>query len=104
MVWDWFVSTKFGRWVIGIAALVAAFIAAWWMAHMQGASAQAVKDAKAQQDAQADTAGQVKAAAQTRADVEADAAKLPDAPAQKVADADPATAAGQLRQDGWTRD
>ena len=31
-------------------------------------------------------------------------AKLPDAPAQNVGAADPATAAGQLRDDGFTRD
>lgn len=29
---------------------------------------------------------------------------LPDAPAQPIATADPATAAGKLRDDGWTRD
>ena len=35
-------------------------------------------------------------------DVQVD--KLPDAPAQNVGAADPATAAGKLRDDGFTRD
>lgn len=103
-MWGWFVTTKFGRWVIGIAAVIAAFVVTWWLAHIQGANAQAIKDAKAQDESLAEAAKQVVNAAQARADVEADASKLPDAPAQKVAGADPVTAAGKLRADGWTRD
>lgn len=103
-MWSWFITTRFGRWVIGVAAIIAAFVVTWWLAHIQGANAQAIKDAKAQDASLAEAAQQTIDAAQARAGVEAGTSALPDAPAQKVAEADPASAAGKLRDDGWTRD
>ena len=41
---------------------------------------------------------------ESRHATDVEVAKLPDAPAQTVATADPATATGQLRDDGFTRD
>jgi hypothetical protein len=41
---------------------------------------------------------------ESRHATDVEVSKLPDAPAQTVATADPATAAGRLRDDGFTRD
>lgn len=46
---------------------------------------------------------QVIHAHEVRDEIEAKNAKLPDATAQRVGDADPDTAAGKLRDDGWMR-
>ena len=106
MIAAWFASmwAKAGAWLALAGAVIAAIFAALLYGEHKGrqtgvadAAKQAVADAKAAQDA-------VTHGASVRANVESDTAKLPEAPAQKVADADPTTAAGQLRQDGWTRD
>lgn len=66
---------------------------------------QAAEQAEAARDAEANAkaAQQVIQAHEVRNEVEAENAKLPDAGPQTVATADPATAAGQLRDDGWVR-
>ena len=106
MIAAWFASlwAKAGAWLALAGAVIAAVFAALLYGEHKGkqvgvadAAKQAVADAKAAQAAVTD-------AATVRANVEAETAKLPEAPAQKVADAKPSTAAGQLRQDGWTRD
>jgi hypothetical protein len=43
-------------------------------------------------------------AAETRNEVEQGIQKLPEKPQARVGDADPDSAAGVLRDDGWTRD
>lgn len=107
-VWAWFLGTRVGRGCVVIAALIAAFVATAFVARSKGKTAQKNTDlaSAAQEMVQAANAAakQTQDAAQTRADVEAAAALLPSAPAQKVADADPATATGKLRDEGWTRD
>lgn len=61
------------------------------------------KGKQAQKDAdKADAANEVIHAHEVRDAVETEVQALPEAPPQKVADADPATAAGRLQ--GWTRD
>lgn len=95
---------KAGTWLALAGAVIAAvFAALLWGEHkgkqvgVANAAKQVAKDAQASQQA-------TKTAASVRAEVESASAGLPDAPAQKVADADPATAAGKLRDEGWTRD
>ena len=95
--------TKAGTWLALAGAVVAAIFAAMLYGEHKGkqvgvadAAKQAIADARAAQ-------ASVTSASATRASVEAATAKLPEAQAQKIADADPATAAGELRQDGWTR-
>jgi len=94
---------KFKLWVIVASGLVAAGFAIWFRGRSQGKAAQkqvtAVQDAKAEVEA----IKQVNHAHEVRADVEIKNSQLPEAPVQKVADADPSTAAGQLRDDGWVR-
>lgn len=95
---------KLSRWVIALGAVLAAIGSAWLYGRAKGKQAQQATDtARAAQDAI--QAVQVAAQAQeSRHDTDVAVSKFPDAPAQPVATADPATAAGQLRDDGWTRD
>lgn len=61
-----------------------------------------VDDARdAQANAQA--AEQVQQVQESRHETDAENAALPDAGPQQVAQADPSTAAGKLRDDGWVR-
>jgi len=101
-LWGWFVSTKIGRWIVGIVVMLAALAAALFVAFVKGKEHQADVDQAKDSQSLADAAEQVVKASNDRTEVENDNAKLPDAPAQKVADAAPDTAAGELRDDGWT--
>ncbi len=67
----------------------------------RGAAKQQIKTANAQ--AQADVAQANTAQVESRHATDVAVQNLPEAPAQTVATADPATAAGQLRDDGFTR-
>lgn len=57
----------------------------------------------AQEQEQARDAAATTQAQEVRHDVEVETSKLPDAPAQRVGEADPDSAAGRLR-DRWMRD
>lgn len=97
----WFASTKIGRWLIGLGAVVAAILAALGIGWARGRKAQA--DANKTKDAEtiAEAAQATVNAAVVRQEVANETAKLPDAPAQRVLDADRNTAAGHLRE--WMR-
>lgn len=106
MIAKWFAElwARAGVWLALAGAVIVAVLVAFLTGKHKGqdagladAAQQAIRDARAAQQATQD-------AAKTRADVEAKTAALPDAPAQKVGDADPATAAGKLKDSGWTRD
>lgn len=89
-------------WAMGLCLLLGGLVVAWVMGRQKGkqageADAQSARNDAANANARA---GQLEA----RHDVDAAVAKLPDAPAQAVAAADPATAAGKLRDEGWLRD
>ena len=100
--WSWFSGTKIGRWIIGAALVIAGLLAALAIAFVKGKQSQASVDDAKDAQSMADAAEQVVKAARTRAEVENEVAKEPVAPPQKVADAAPDTAAGKLRDDGWT--
>lgn len=95
---------KLKLWALGILAAIVAVASAWLLGRHKGAATQ--KAAQTASDAQA----AVRAAQDTikahevRHEVEAEFQKLPDAPPQRLGTADPATAAGRLRTDGWLRD
>ena len=93
---------KVRGWLYGIAALAGLLLGAWLAGRSKGKQAEQVKTRAAQEAAA--TAQATVHVHEVRRDVEIETAKLPDAPAQRVAHADPATAAGRLRDDGWTRD
>lgn len=91
----------------GLAALGAVLLAiASAVLYGRRKGKQAAEQAEAVRDVQANAqaAQQVIHAHEVRNEVEVENAKLPDAPAQAVGTADPATAAGKLRDDGWVRD
>jgi hypothetical protein len=90
----WLWARLYG-WVMALGALVAAVGAAWLYGRHQGK--EAAQDKAAAESAQANARAQ-----HDRNEVDNETAKLPDAPPQKVGDADPDTAAGRLRD--WTRD
>lgn len=92
---------KLYKWIIGIAVLAAAVGAIFLKGRESGKASNQSKVDEATQDAQ--IAIQTAQAVETRHDIEAANSQLPEAPAQKVADADPDTAAGKLRDDGWMR-
>jgi hypothetical protein len=84
---------RFKTWLAVAAGIVIAGVAIWLRGRREGK--QAAKNEQAQQTIHAH---------EVRDEIEIENAKLPDAPPQRVADADPATAAGKLRDDGWLRD
>lgn len=112
-VWAWFLTTRVGRWLVGIGAVIVAALAlagiAWRKGEKSGAAKGEAEAEKAKAQAAERAAAQAIAerqaeqtAVQTASEVRDEIQKLPDAPAQQVGSADPATAAGQLRD--WTRD
>lgn len=90
---------KIWKYLAGIAVLAAAVGAIFLKGRESGKASNQAKVDEATQDAKIAT--QSAQAVETRHDIEAANSQLPEAPAQKVADADPATAAGKLRDDGW---
>jgi hypothetical protein len=106
-LWAWFLSTTIGRWIVGVGAVLAALAVAIASAFLygrgKGKGEQATADKAKDAQSLAQAAQEAVDAANVRKDVDNETAKLPDAPAQSVANADPATAAGQLRDDGWVR-
>jgi hypothetical protein len=96
------IGAKVWKWIIALGALLAVVGAIF----LKGRSA-GVKTMQPKIDAANDAA--VAATVNTKAlesrhETDVAVQKLPDAPPQPVATADSATAAGKLRESGWTRD
>jgi len=91
---------KMRGWLYGLAALTGMLLGAWLLGRSKGKAAEQVKT-RAAQDAAA-TAQATTKQLESRHETDVEVQRLPDAPAQVVADADPATAAGRLQS--WTRD
>jgi len=87
-------------WIYGLAAFAGLLLSAWLLGRSKGRAAEQVKTRAAQDAAATDAATNEQLESRHETDVEVQ--RLPDAPAQVVADADPATAAGRLQS--WTRD
>lgn len=94
---------KLKGWLIGAGAFVLLVLSAWLLGRSKGKAAQKATDDAQQAKANAQAAQQVQQVQESRHETDAENAALPDAGPQKVADADPATAAGRLRDDGWVR-
>lgn len=95
------ILAKLKTWALALFAVLAAIAGALLYGRRKGK--QAAEQAEAVRDAQANAqaAQQVIQAHEVRDEVEAENAKLPNAGPQAVATADPDTAAGRLRDDGW---
>lgn len=92
---------KVRGYLIAAGVFLAALAAAVLYGRSKGKAAEQGKTRAAQEAA---TAAQATVHAhEVRDEVENETAKLPDAPPQRVGDADPASAAGKLRDDGWVR-
>lgn len=117
-LWAGFAASKFGVWAIKwcaiLGALFVALGAALSFGFLEGKKTGAAKGEIDAAKAKADAAEQQAAVAASDQKAEQAAAsaasevnnaiqRLPDAPAQQVGAADPNSAAGQLRDDGWTR-
>lgn len=104
MTWLLTLWTKLKLWLAIAAAVLVALGATWVAGRRRGAQTQQQADEAKQAQANLQAAQQRADAQETRNEVEAEVQELPAAPPQTVATADPATAAGKLRDDGWVRD
>lgn len=95
---------KVKLWAAAALAVLVAIGGAWLYGRSKGKAAQRAADDATQAQANTAAAQQQAGAQENRNEVEAEVSQLPSAPAQSVATADPATAAGKLRDNGWTRD
>lgn len=93
---------KVWKYVAGLGVLLAAIAAIFLKGKSTGEAKQQAKVDQAQQ--KADIAIQQKDITESRHDTDTTVQNLPEAPAQMVATSQPGTAAGELRDDGWTRD
>lgn len=97
--WVW---EKVGKWMALLGALATAIFAALEYGKHEGKQQQADADAAKSAKQQVQQAQAVTDAAKTRSEVDNETAKLPDAGTQRIGDAKPGTAAGELQS--WTRD
>lgn len=88
--------------IAAFGALLAAIGGIYLAGRSKGKAVEQVHTQAAQNAAA--TAQATTAQLESRHETDLEVAKLPDAPAQQIAAADPATAAGKLRDDGWVRD
>lgn len=92
---------KCWKYIAGLAVIGAGLLAIFLKGRESGKASNQAKVDEATQDAQIAT--QTAQAVETRHDIDQTVANLPEAPAQTVANADPNSALGQLRDDGWVR-
>ena len=97
----WFLTTRLGRWLAAIGAVIVAILSTWFVGRMQGEEKQKRKNDQQNAQANAEAVRQVNQAIEDRSHVDSEVEALPVAPAQPVATADPSSAAGELRQ--WVR-
>jgi hypothetical protein len=99
----WFLGTKIGRILMAIGAFILAILGAVLYGRSAGKKEQKQHDAAADQEANQKAAKQSQNAIEDRQHVDSEVSALPDAAPQQVATADPSTAAGKLRDDGWVQ-
>lgn len=97
----WLIKLKL--WAFGILAAVVAIASAWLLGRRKGAATQKAVQSASDAQAAVQAAQDTIKAHEVRHEVEAEVQKLPDAPPQPVAAADPGTATARLRDDGWMR-
>lgn len=93
---------KIWKYVVGLAVVGAGLLAIFLKGRESGKASNQAKVDEATQDVKIAT--QTAQAVETRHDIDQTVSQLPEAPAQTVANAEPTTAAGKLRDDGWVRD
>jgi len=93
---------KVWKWVCALGAVLAAIGGIWLWGREKGKASEQVKTRDAQEAAA--TAQATVEQLESRHATDTAVQNLPAAPLQTIADADPTTAAGKLRDDGWVRD
>lgn len=96
-LWAWA-----GKWLAILGGLALAIVSAEEYGKHEGKKQQADADAAKDATTKVQQAQAVTDAAKVRSEVDNEIAKLPDAPAQRIGDAAPGTAANGLQS--WTRD
>lgn len=104
MIWLAALWGKLRTAALVLAAMVASILSAWLFGRRAGKQAQQQADTARDAKASAQAAQDTIKTQEVRRNVETEIAKLPDAPPQRLSTADPSTAAGRLRDDGWMRD
>lgn len=99
----WMMSTKFGRFLAAIGAIIIAIFGAWLYGRETGKHRQKQDDDAANAKANEEAAEQVNQAREERSHVDSEVESLPDKGTQTVETADHTSAAGKLRDDGWMR-
>jgi uncharacterized membrane-anchored protein YhcB (DUF1043 family) len=89
---------KYWKPILAIVLAIGLYLGGLFVGHHREAVKNTATTAKAEVKAQK----QITHRAEVRSHVEQQTAALPDAPVQRIGDADPGTAAGKLR--AWTRD
>lgn len=97
-----FLLSKIWKYVIGLIA-VFGFISVVFLKGRQAGKASEESKVKSSKERE-ETARQSEYIIQSRHDTDTTVQALPEAPVQAVASSDSSTAAGKLRDDGWTRD
>ena len=96
------ITDKIKEWLAILGSLLFTILTFGLYMRSRGVVAQQAKTANVQ--AKADVAQANAAQVESRHETDVVVQNLPEAPTQPVATADPATAAGKLRDDGFTRD
>jgi len=104
MITLWFAGlwAKVWKYILLIGAVLAGIAVIFLKGRAAGVKHMQAKVANIQ--VKADVAQANAAQVESRHETDVQVSNLPEAPAQPVSTADPATAAGQLRDDGFTRD
>lgn len=94
---------KTWKYVAAFGAILLTAIGLYEKGRIEGKAKESQINVEAQAKANAQAIEQTTKVQESRNETDAVIASLPVAPPQTVATADPATAAGQLRDDGWVR-
>lgn len=94
-LWAWFLGTRIGRWIVGIGAVLAAFVVAIASVFLYGrgkgkteqAEQDKAKDAGAEQQAAQEAAAAANRSADAVRATNDEISKMPDAGTQRVGDA-----------------
>lgn len=97
------ILAKLKTWALALFAVLAAIATALLYGRHKGKQAAEQDEAARDAAANAQAAQDIIKTQESRHETDAEVQRLPDAPAQRVGDADPNTAAGRLRDD-WSRD
>lgn len=104
MIWLVALWAKVWKYIVAFGALMLAVAGIYLKGRKEGKATQVAINATVMTKANAQAAQQVTKVQESRNETDAKINALPASPIQAVDIADPATAAGHLRDDGWLSD